>query len=92
MSEELSRRQLLQRQLTGAVGALSGGGLSLSGGAAVGGVPAGFSGRAGSGKAKSVIFLYLHGGAPSQDMFDLKPKARVRFGVNFHRSRRMCRG
>ncbi|MFM7056956.1 MAG: DUF1501 domain-containing protein [Planctomycetota bacterium] len=27
------------------------------------------------GKAKSVIFLYLHGGAPSQDMFDLKPKA-----------------
>lgn len=28
-----------------------------------------------SGKAKSVIFLYLHGGAPSQDMFDMKPKA-----------------
>ncbi len=27
------------------------------------------------GKAKSVIFLYLHGGAPSQDMFDMKPKA-----------------
>lgn len=26
-------------------------------------------------KAKSVIFLYLHGGAPSQDMFDMKPKA-----------------
>lgn len=25
--------------------------------------------------AKSVIFLYLHGGAPSQDMFDMKPKA-----------------
>ncbi len=29
----------------------------------------------GAGKAKSVIFLYLHGGAPSQDMFDMKPKA-----------------
>jgi hypothetical protein len=27
------------------------------------------------GKAKSVIFLYLHGGAPAQDMFDMKPKA-----------------
>jgi len=27
------------------------------------------------GKAKSVILLYLHGGAPTQDMFDLKPSA-----------------
>ncbi len=27
------------------------------------------------GKAKSVIVLYLHGGAPTQDMFDLKPSA-----------------
>jgi hypothetical protein len=26
-------------------------------------------------KAKSVIFLFLHGGAPTQDMFDLKPDA-----------------
>jgi hypothetical protein len=31
--------------------------------------------QVGSGKAKSVIFLYLHGGAPAQDMFDMKPKA-----------------
>ncbi len=30
-----------------------------------------------SGKAKSVIFLYLHGGAPTQDMFDLKPDGPV---------------
>jgi hypothetical protein len=29
------------------------------------------------GKAKSVIMLYLHGGAPSQDMFDLKPEGPV---------------
>ncbi len=29
------------------------------------------------GKAKSVIHLYLHGGAPTQDMFDLKPAAPV---------------
>lgn len=30
---------------------------------------------AGAGKAKSVILLYLLGGAPHQDMFDLKPDA-----------------
>jgi hypothetical protein len=30
-----------------------------------------------TGKAKSVIMLYLMGGAPAQDMFDLKPKAPV---------------
>src|SRR5262245_48343236 len=28
-----------------------------------------------AGKAKSVLLLYLHGGAPTQDMFDLKPSA-----------------
>src|SRR5436190_2225909 len=27
------------------------------------------------GKAKAVLLLYLHGGAPTQDMFDLKPSA-----------------
>src|SRR5262245_39251197 len=32
-----------------------------------------FSG--GRGKAKSVIFLFLHGGAATQDMYDLKPDA-----------------
>src|SRR5207248_6288564 len=30
---------------------------------------------AAAGKAKSVLLVYLHGGAPSQDMFDLKPNA-----------------
>src|SRR5262245_45947510 len=29
------------------------------------------------GKARSVLLLYLHGGAPTQDMFDLKPAAPV---------------
>src|SRR5262249_22623975 len=29
------------------------------------------------GKAKSVLMLYLHGGAPTQDMFDMKPAAPV---------------
>ena len=29
------------------------------------------------GKAKHVLLLYLHGGAPTQDMFDLKPAAPV---------------
>src|SRR5437868_9607058 len=28
-----------------------------------------------AGKAKHVLLLYLHGGAPTQDMFDLKPAA-----------------
>ena len=28
-----------------------------------------------AGRAKSVMVLYLHGGAPTQDMFDLKPNA-----------------
>lgn len=36
-----------------------------------------------SGKAKSVIFLYLHGGAPSQDMFDMKPKAPAQIRGEF---------
>ncbi|MFO0817015.1 MAG: DUF1501 domain-containing protein [Pirellulales bacterium] len=35
------------------------------------------------GKAKSVIFLYLHGGAPSQDMFDMKPKAPAQIRGEF---------
>ncbi len=29
------------------------------------------------GRAKNVIHLYLHGGAPTQDMFDMKPAAPV---------------
>jgi hypothetical protein len=35
------------------------------------------------GKAKSVILLYLLGGAPTQDMFDLKPKAPDRIRGEF---------
>ena len=34
-------------------------------------------------KAKSVIVLYLLGGAPTQDMFDLKPLAPVFFLIAF---------
>lgn len=30
-----------------------------------------------AGKAKSVVVLYLHGGAPTQDMYDMKPLAPV---------------
>jgi hypothetical protein len=40
------------------------------------------------GKAKNVIVLYLLGGAPSQDMFDLKPDAPVRSAANSGRSPR----
>jgi hypothetical protein len=28
-----------------------------------------------NGKAKGVLLLYLHGGAPTQEMFDMKPTA-----------------
>ena len=35
------------------------------------------------GKAKSVILLYLLGGAPTQDMFDLKPNAPDRIRGEF---------
>jgi hypothetical protein len=39
--------------------------------------------RARPGKAKSVILLYLLGGAPTQDMFDLKPNAPDRIRGEF---------
>src|SRR6201993_2711715 len=35
------------------------------------------------GKAKSVILLYLLGGAPTQDMFDLKPNAPAKIRGEF---------
>lgn len=35
------------------------------------------------GKAKNVLMLYLHGGAPTQDMFDLKPSAPVEIRGEF---------
>jgi hypothetical protein len=66
MSHPLTRRELLRQQ---AALALSAGSLPavLS--------PVRADSTASFGKARSVIFLYLHGGAPSQDMFDLKPRA-----------------
>lgn len=66
MSPLINRRELLRQQLTMAAGA----GLfpALAS-------PARAEASSSFGKAKSVIFLYLHGGAPSQDMFDMKPKA-----------------
>lgn len=36
-----------------------------------------------AGKAKNVLLLYLHGGAPTQDMFDLKPAAPVEIRGEF---------
>ena len=35
------------------------------------------------GSAKNVIVLYLHGGAPTQDMWDLKPNAPVEIRGEF---------
>lgn len=66
MFDAVTRRELLQRQAALALGA----GVLPSLAA-----PARAETSASFGKAKSVIFLYLHGGAPSQDMFDMKPKA-----------------
>src|SRR5690348_5977209 len=62
----ITRRQSLQ---AGAISAISG--LTL---------PAVMRAEAGSpdrppGKAKSVVVMYLHGGAPTQDMYDMKPLA-----------------
>src|ERR1700750_844509 len=56
---------------------LKAGALSLLGGAfGWPGLPAAEADRRSRpGKAKSVILLYLLGGAPTQDMFDLKPGA-----------------
>ncbi len=62
----LNRRKMLQHQ-----GALAAGAGLLSGATPI--VRA--ADRPSFGRARSVIFLFLHGGAPAQDMFDLKPKA-----------------
>ncbi|MFO0872186.1 MAG: DUF1501 domain-containing protein, partial [Pirellulales bacterium] len=66
MLQAMTRRELFRRQAAWAVGAGVLPALAASNRA---------DGSTGLGKAKSVIFLYLHGGAPSQDMFDMKPKA-----------------
>ena len=42
------------------------------------------NGRKRPGKAKSVIMLYLLGGAPTQDMFDMKPDAPDGLGGEFN--------
>ena len=56
---------------------LQAGGLAMLGG--MFGIPrfatAAAERAAGGGKAKSVIVLYLLGGAPTQDMWDMKPEA-----------------
>ncbi|HAB12986.1 MAG TPA: hypothetical protein DCE47_14975, partial [Planctomycetaceae bacterium] len=65
----------ITRRETLAAGALTtlGGGFSLPGLMAA--EEATDAALAGSGKAKNVILLYLLGGAPTQDMYDLKPGA-----------------
>jgi hypothetical protein len=60
--------------------ALQAGGLSLLG-SLFGGASAA-AGATRAGKAKSVIVLYLFGGAATQDMFDLKPEAPT--GIRSH--------
>ncbi|MDB5390193.1 MAG: hypothetical protein JWM11_5839 [Planctomycetaceae bacterium] len=67
-SPALSRRQAL----AASTAALAGSSLASGRLAADSQVP-----KRAVGKAKSVILLYLHGGAPSQDMFDMKPAGPV---------------
>jgi hypothetical protein len=71
----LSRRAALQ---AGAVAAIGGWGRHRAACAGVG------EDAISRGKAHSVIVLYLHGGAPSQDMFDLKPNAPVEVRGEFN--------
>ncbi len=66
----LSRRELLQAGGLGLVGGFFGGP------AAVGAEPAPAVAPRRK-RARSVIFLFLHGGAATQDMWDLKPDAPV---------------
>jgi hypothetical protein len=46
-------------------------------------LPAAESQRQHSSRAKNVIVIYLHGGAPTQDMWDLKPQAPVEIRGEF---------
>lgn len=70
----LHRRDALLRAGQAALGGLTLPSL-LQSEAAVAGSPATTLAGAPGGKAKSVILLYLWGGPPQQDMFDLKPSA-----------------
>jgi hypothetical protein len=67
--------------------ALSAGALTLLGGmfntAALTAFERSAGGRVRPAKAKSVVLLYLQGGAPTQDMFDLKPLAPDGLGGEF---------
>lgn len=71
IGDGLTRRQSLQ---AGAMSAVAGLTLPNVLRAESVGAARGFQGR---GKAKSVIMLYLHGGAPTQDMYDMKPQGPV---------------
>jgi hypothetical protein len=70
----LTRRETLK---AGALGLLGGFGLPQL-------LQAQQQGVAGHGRAKSVICLYLLGGAPTQDMVDLKPNAPTGIRSEFH--------
>jgi hypothetical protein len=61
----LTRRELLQAGGLGLLGSYFGGTVRAS------------TDTVRPGKAKSVISIFLHGGAPTQDMWDMKPNAPV---------------
>src|SRR5262245_18633838 len=72
----ISRRQILRAGAAAAAGAA----LCRGANAATGEAAAGSSAFA---KAKHIVHIYLHGGAPTQDMWDLKPNAPVEIRGEF---------
>ncbi|MCH2126640.1 MAG: DUF1501 domain-containing protein [Pirellulaceae bacterium] len=62
---QLTRRQLLATGVAGSVGGLANRGVAESNNQVISGL--------GSGPARNVILLFLHGGAATQDMYDMKP-------------------
>ncbi|MFM7834909.1 MAG: DUF1501 domain-containing protein, partial [Planctomycetaceae bacterium] len=67
-SDGKTRRQTLQAGMLAGLGGLPGAGLSQI-------LAAEESGQIRDAKAKNVIFIFLLGGAATQDMYDLKPAA-----------------
>jgi hypothetical protein len=76
----VERRPAISRRQALTLGGSLVAGMNLLGRPAV---EAATRGARSGGKAKCVIMLYLHGGAPTQDMFDMKPNAPVEVRGDF---------
>ncbi|HZL88656.1 MAG TPA: DUF1501 domain-containing protein, partial [Pirellulaceae bacterium] len=74
--ESVSRRQILQAGVAAATGAAMCSRMARASESAA-------SGKLSFGRTKHVVHIYLHGGAPTQDMWDLKPNAPVEIRGEF---------